>query len=49
MRDVTAASQRRTLVLLVTGAAALLVFMGLLLALYGFARARWTRWRRSRG
>ena len=38
MRDATVASQRRTLVLLVTGAAALLVFMALLLALYGFTK-----------
>jgi len=38
MRDVTAESQRRTLVLLVTGAAAVLVFMALLLALYGFTK-----------
>lgn len=39
MRDVTAAAQRRTLVLLLTGGGALLVFMGLLLALYGFTKA----------
>lgn len=38
MRDVTAASQRRSLVLLVTGAGALLAFMALLLALHGFTK-----------
>jgi sigma-B regulation protein RsbU (phosphoserine phosphatase) len=36
--DVTAAAQRRTLVLLATGSAAVLVFAALLLALYGFAK-----------
>lgn len=39
MRDATAAAQRRTLVLLLTGGGAVLVFMGLLLALYGFTKA----------
>ena len=39
MRDATAAAQRRTLVLLLTGGGALLAFMGLLLALYGFTKA----------
>lgn len=38
MRDVTVAAQRRMLVLLVTGGATLLVFMVLLLALYGFIK-----------
>ena len=38
VQDATAAAQRRSLVLLTTGSAALLVFAALLMALYGFTK-----------